>query len=152
MKLFAVLLFMTTGSCAASQASAPATPWKISLTSSGGLAGRGNGSYAIDSSGTIAVTTMTGKSCSFQASDEVRQRFSDLLASAKPREWKASYIPKDRCCDRFEYALTVDEAGTVTRTEWIDNPPPMPKDLAAIADALVDGPSSLRVLYAPRCH
>jgi hypothetical protein len=152
-KLSAILLIlMTLGSCAASQASAPATPWAISLTSSGGLAGRGNGSYAIDSTGKIAVTTMASRSCSFQATDEELRRFSDLLAAAKPEKWKASYIPEDRCCDRFEYSLTVDVAGTITKTEWIDNPLPMPKDLAAISDALVGGASSLRVIYGPQCR
>ncbi len=152
-KLSAFLLtLMTLASCAASQPSAPATPWTISLTSSGGLAGRGNGSYAINSSGEIAITTSLGRSCSFQATEEELRRFRSLLAAASPERWKASYMPEDRCCDRFEYTLTVDEAGKVITTEWIDDPVPMPKDLTAIADALTDGASSLRVTYGPRCH
>lgn len=153
MKLSAFLLMLVTiTSCAASQSAAPKTPWKISLDTSGGMAGRGAGNFSIDSDGNVAVTTMTRKRCTFKATDEELRHFTELLANAKPNTWKASYAPENRCCDRFEYALTIDEAGTVTKTEWIDDPLPMPKDLAGIADAMTRSATSLRAVYLPRCQ
>ena len=138
-------------SCAASQTK-PAEPWSIEVTSSGGLAGRGAGSYAIDSSGRISMTTMMGKSCTFTASEEEMRRFTELLTNARPETWAASYIPKDPCCDRFEYELTLDEAGTKHTVRWIDDPEPMPNDLAALTNAMVGPPPSLRVTYGPKCQ
>src|SRR5690349_133997 len=124
-KLSAVLLALVAfTSCAASQSSAPKTPWKISLETSGGMAGRGNGSISINSDGAIEVTMTMRKSCSFTATADELQRVRELLAAAKPSTWKASYAPENRCCDRFQYDFTVDEAGTVTKTEWIDDPQP----------------------------
>ncbi|HEX7831792.1 MAG TPA: hypothetical protein VF787_19205 [Thermoanaerobaculia bacterium] len=152
MKLSAFLLMlMTFASCAASQSTTPVTPWKLELTTAGGFSGRGNGAYTIDSSGNITIKTIGGKSCSFTATADELRRFNELLAKAKPREWKASYAPEDRCCDRIEYTLTLDQAGTVTKTEWIDDPLPMPADLTAIAEAINGGATSLRVVYVPQC-
>src|SRR4028118_2269004 len=87
MKLSAlgVLLLM---SCAASQTSQPpAGPWSIHLTTSGGITGRGNGTWSLASDGKGAVTTMNGKSCAFEATPEQRARFETLLANARPDTW-----------------------------------------------------------------
>jgi hypothetical protein len=131
-----LLMLMTLTSCAASQSAAPPTPWKLSLTTSGGFAGRGNGSVSLDSSGAIAVTTIANKSCTFTASADELQQFTNLLAAARPDAWKASYAPENKCCDRIEYTLTYDAAGKVTETSWIDDPLPMPGDLVAVSEAL----------------
>jgi hypothetical protein len=139
-------------SCAASSASKPATPWSLAVVSSGGITGRGAGNYSIDSAGNIALTTPTRQTCSFHATSEQLQRFTDLLAAASPAKWKASYKPKDHCCDRFEYGLTLDLAGTKTETGWIEDPEPMPSDLQALTEALVGGEGSLRAVYGPQCH
>jgi hypothetical protein len=151
MKLSLFVMIMTLASCSASQTTAPATPWKVSLTSSGGFAGRGHGSQAIDSSGAITVATMGGKTCSFDGTEDDVRRFGALLAAAKPEAWKASYIEPGQCCDMFEYQLTVDIAGQVSKTEWIDEAA-LPADLAALAEALTGGESSLRVRYGSRCE
>ena len=151
MKLSVMIAMMLTLSCAASRTK-PIEPWSIAVTSSGGLAGRGAGSYAIDSAGKISVTTMMGRSCTFQATDEEMSRFRELLTNARPETWNESYIPSDPCCDRFEYELTLDEAGAKTTVKWIDDPEPMPKDLAALTDAMVGAPPSLRVAYGSQCQ
>ncbi|HEX8617043.1 MAG TPA: hypothetical protein VF911_05590 [Thermoanaerobaculia bacterium] len=150
MKLSAlgVLLLM---SCAASQNSQPpAGPWSVQVTTSGGITGRGNGSWAIASDGKVAVTSMSGKSCAFDATAEQRARFGSLLANARPDTWSASYAPENRCCDRIEYTMTIEESGKQRKVEWIDDPLPMPRDLSAIVNA-VTGVPSLRTEYGDKC-
>jgi hypothetical protein len=146
-----IAMMMLTVSCAASRTQ-PAEPWSIEVTSSGGLAGKGAGSYAIDSTGKVSVTTMTGRSCTLKATDEEMRRFRELLTNARPESLQESYLPKDPCCDRFEYELTLDEAGTKHTVKWIDDPSPMPKDLTALTEAMVGGAESLRVKYGDQCR
>lgn len=150
MKLSAIAAMMLMLSCAASS-TAPVEPWSIEVTSSGGIAGKGAGSYSINSAGDVAVTSMTGKRCTFRATDEELTRFRELLTKARPDTWKVSYIPKESCCDRFEYEMTIDEAGEKHTVKWIDDPEPMPADLKALTDAMVGPPPSLRVTYGGKC-
>ncbi len=151
MKLSAlgVLLLM---SCAASQSSQPGSPWRIGVTTSGGITGRGNGSWAISSDGKVAVTSFSEKSCTFDATAEERARFEKLLGDAQPDTWKESYAPEDRCCDRIEYVMTVSVAGVERKTSWIDDPAPMPRDLAALVNAISGVAPSLRTEYGERCR
>jgi hypothetical protein len=151
MKLSVIATMMLMLSCAASR-TAPAEPWSISVTSSGGLAGRGAGSYSINSAGEVAVTTMMDKSCTYRATGEEMARFRELLTNARPETWNASYIPQESCCDRFEYELTLDEAGKKRTVRWIDDPAPMPEDLAALTNAMVGVSPSLRVTYGEQCQ
>lgn len=151
MKLSVVALMLLMLSCAASRTK-PVEPWKIEVTSSGGIAGRGAGSYAITSDGEVSVTTMLRKSCTFHATDAEMRRFAELLTNARPDTWDASYVPKDPCCDRFEYELTLDEGGVKHTVKWIDDPRPMPKDLAALTSAVVGPAPSLRATYGDQCR
>jgi hypothetical protein len=152
MKRSIIAAMLMTLSCAASSRTKPSEPWSVSVTSSGGLAGKGAGSYSINSAGAITVTTMTGTVCNVTASEEDMNRFRTLLMNSKPDAWNDSYIPEESCCDRFEYELTVDEAGTKRVVKWIDDPAPMPGDLKALTDAMVGGEESLRVKYGQNCR
>lgn len=147
--IFLVALLVT--ACAASRNDELAEPWRVGVTTEGGFAGRGIGAFSIQSNGTVEVTTMQGKRCTFQASEEERLRFRELLTAARPERWAPSYVPEEHCCDRIEYTLTLD-AGRTTTTRWIDEPLPMPDDLTALADRIVGGSESLRVTYDPRCQ
>lgn len=151
MKLSALAMILLMTSCAASQSRSDG-PWRIEVTTSGGLTGRGAGSYTVDSDGKISLTTTAGRTCPFEMTAKELDRLDKLVDQTRPDAWKDSYAPENRCCDRFEYKLTLDRAGTQHDTEWIDDPLPMPADLQAIADAIVGGPGSLRVEYAPRCQ
>lgn len=151
MKL-SVIAMMMIAACAASSGTKPVEPWRIDVTTSGGLAGRGNGSFAIDSAGQVTVTTMAGRSCTYQATDAERARFTELLTNARPDSWAEHYKPENDCCDRFQYDLTLDEAGKQTKTMWIDDPAPMPNDLAALVDAITGAGNSLRVVYQSQCQ
>lgn len=150
MKLSALAMIMF-AACAASQ-SGPARPWRIEVTTSGGIAGRGVGTYAISSGGEVTIVTMNGRTCTFQASTEDVARFERLLTDAKRESWNASYAPADRCCDRIEYTLTIDEAGSKRSVEWIDDPLPMPAGLVALSGALIGGEGSLRTRYTGLCR
>jgi hypothetical protein len=149
LSLMAALLMI---SCTNAHTSTPATPWRMGITSSGGITGRGNGGWAIDSDGKIEITSFGGKSCTFEATAEERARFSSLLANARTDTWKASYAPEDRCCDRIEYILTIDQSGGQRKVEWIDDPLPMPADLSAIVNAMSGVAPSLRTEYGEKCR
>ncbi|HYO77358.1 MAG TPA: hypothetical protein VE010_12915 [Thermoanaerobaculia bacterium] len=143
----AVLLLM---SCAASQSSAPPEPWRLAVTTSGGITGRGNGGWAIDDEGKIAVTSMGGKRCAFEATAAERSRFDTLFAKARPETWRTSYVPENPCCDRIEYTMTIDHGGTQREVKWVDDPAPMPADLEAIVNAVIGVPS-VRTEYGDKC-
>ena len=145
---FALALLM---SCAASQ-SAAVKPWKIEVTTSGGITGRGNGGWGIDSDGTVSVTSMARRQCTFEATPAERERFDTLMATARPDTWKDSYVPEDSCCDRIEYRMTVTHGGEERKIVWIDDPLPMPNDLQAIANAITGVAPSLRTEYGGRCN
>jgi hypothetical protein len=147
---FLLLLSMT--ACAASQ-SAPVEPWRVTVTSSGGLTGRGAGTYSIGSDGVMKVTTVVGKTCSFTATAEEIARVGKLLGAATPERWRESYLPEDTCCDRIEWTLTAEEGDRTFTTKWLDQAPPMPADLTALGGAIAGGGAqSLRLVYEPRCR
>ena len=148
LKLSAFLLIVL-AACASTR---PEEPWRIEVRTIGGLTGRGIGAFAIDSDGKIMVRQQNGNECAYDATPAELRRIRKLLGEAHPREWKASYTPKNTCCDRISYALFIDEASVVTRTEWIDGPLPMPDDLVALSNAIVGGTDSIRVESAKRCE
>ncbi|MBV8517189.1 MAG: hypothetical protein JO197_07260 [Acidobacteria bacterium] len=151
LSLRAIFLALLATACAA--APRPVRPWHLELASSGGIAGRGAGSYVLDSTGALTVTTMTRKQCSYQLSDAELQRVEKLLAAARLGTWKESYLPENTCCDRIEWDLTIDRAGTKRATKWLDEPP-LPKDLVALVHAIVapGDPHALASVYAERCR
>jgi hypothetical protein len=130
---FAALLFALAACTAASRT---IDPWKLELTSSGGIAGKGVGSISIDSGGAVRVTTSQGKECSFTATPAELRALQDALANAKPETWKSSYAPENVCCDRMTYELKASIGGKETAVTWIDDPLPMPADLTALIDAV----------------
>jgi hypothetical protein len=140
-----MLIVIAAVACAASQPK-PASPWRLDMATSGGFAGRGIGSAAIDSEGNVSVTTMSRKSCTYQASGEELTNVERLLASSEPAKW-GDYVPENKCCDRIEYELTYDEAGRKYVARWITEPLPMPEDLKKVSEAL-DG---LRQKYGEQC-
>ena len=152
MKLSPIFLSLTMALACTAARSGPERPWRIEVTTSGGLAGRGMGTFAIDSDGKIAIRRMNGEPCSYDATKEQLARIETLLGNADPARWRESYLPENTCCDRIEYAMTVDEGGEIASTRWIDDPAPMPQDLTALADAIVGGEKSIRAESAERCR
>ena len=148
MKLSAFCLIFL-AACTATHAT-PKKPWRVEVTSTGGIHGRGAGDYAIDSAGKVTARLFDNRPCTFTTSPEPVEA---ILAKARPAEWKESYVPENACCDRYEYTLTYDEAGAKTTTRWIDDPLPMPADLTALSQAMVGGEAtSIRMQAAGRCQ
>lgn len=151
MKLSAIMMMFMLAACSVSQ-STPAAPWSLEVATSGGIAGRGVGTYAIDSAGTVTVVSMNGTRCEFHATAEELSRIEQLLGDARPDGWNDAYIPSDPCCDRIEYVMTLEQKGGRREVRWIDDPLPMPADLEALTGALVGGADSLRVRYGGQCR
>jgi hypothetical protein len=151
MKLSMIAMMMF-AACAASSGTSPVEPWRLDVTTSGGFAGRGTGSFGIDSTGEVRITSMGGKRCTYRATEAELARFNRLLTSSKPGTWAEHYKPENDCCDRFQYDLTLDVGGKQTKTTWIDDPAPMPQDLAALVDAITGARDSLRVVYGAQCQ
>jgi len=112
-------------------------PWKLELTTSGGFTGRGSGSITLDSKGALNLKMPNGVQCSAEASEAELKQYDELLADARPHEWKRSYSPQNKCCDRIQHNLTLTTATKTYETEWISAPLPMPKDLSALGNALL---------------
>lgn len=135
--------------CAASQSNRPATPWHVTMETSGGITGGGVGNLTIHSDRKLEVTTMARRSCSFEATEEELATFTRLVADARPEQWEASYAPENECCDRIDWRLTIDEAGKTATTRWIDDPgKPLPRDVEALGAAF----RALRERYHQQCR
>lgn len=152
MKLSRIFLALTIVTACAAARSKPERPWRIEVSTSGGITGEGIGTFAIDSDGRVAVRGMNGAECSYAATKGELEHIETLLGNTRREAWRESYVPENSCCDRIEYALTVDEAGEITSTRWLDGPPPLPKDLHALAEAMVAGETSIRAASAERCR
>jgi hypothetical protein len=110
-------------------------PWKLELTTGGGFTGQGLGSITLDSGGAIHVKTPFRGECDSRATATELASYEALLAKARPKTWRESYMPENRCCDRVDFHLTLTIVDRSWKTEWMP-PEPMPKDLTALGDEL----------------
>ena len=111
-----VLLLLLAGlaGCAGSYAG-PRYPWRVEISTEGGLAGRGVGSYSIGSDGKATARLMDDRACTWAVTAEPVRGVEELLAAARPWKWDESYVPAERCCDRVHYTLTYDDVKGVMR-------------------------------------
>ncbi|HVE71500.1 MAG TPA: hypothetical protein VNI54_09050 [Thermoanaerobaculia bacterium] len=151
MKLSRILFSLMIVAACSGFRSAPERPWRIEVSTTGGLTGRGIGGFAVDSDRKVEVRRMNGEVCRYTMTGEELAHIERLLAEARPERWRESYLPENTCCDRIISTFTVDEAGDVVTTRWIDAPPASPKDLAALANAIVGPEKSIRAESAERC-
>lgn len=151
----AILLVVALGlaGCATQQL-VTAGPWTVEVSTSGGLSGRGAGSYAVTSEGTITVVTPERRTCTFQATGEELSRITRLLADSRPERWAVDYLPEETCCDRFGWTLTLTTPERTFTTRWIDAPEPMPAPLVALASAIAwnGDRTNVRHVYGSRCQ
>jgi hypothetical protein len=141
-----ILMITLMMSCAVSQSTDE--PWRLGMETSGGITGKGTGSWSISSDGKVEVRSMSGTACSDRATEDELRRIDEALAAAKPDSWSESYVPEERCCDRIEYVMTIDTGRTKRTVTWIDDPRPMPSDLRAVIEAL----QGIRAEYVTRCR
>jgi hypothetical protein len=133
--------------------------WSIELTTSGGFDGRGSGGLTVtsrgESMGELTVVRRDGKSCHFTITGSEKGTINQLLRSATPGKWVASYAlasNPEGCCDQIRTTLKLSDGKTTYTTYWFNRSGPMPADLTAIARRLFgDDPASLRSHYLPKC-
>ena len=151
MKLSRMLMSVLIVAACVGARSAPRRPWRIEVSTTGGMTGRGTGNFAVDSDGNVDVRRMNGEACTYAIAKEELDRIEALLGAAEPRKWRESYLPENTCCDRVIFTLKIDEDGDISATRWLDAPPQAPKDLFALADAIVGPEHSLRADSAEHC-
>jgi len=108
------------GKKAAAHARPPARPkvsaWRLKLTSSGGISGRGGGEVIITSRGEVVagrppVANQVGPSCKGRLRPSRLRAISRAVLSARPATWRARYVDPqnpDGCCDQFSYQLELE--------------------------------------------
>jgi hypothetical protein len=148
----AILMASCSAAPHAEQGDVASKPWRIELTTAGGIAGKGTGALTASSTQDLTLTSMTGKRCEFTLTDTETGTISTILEDAAPSAWSQSYVPEDPCCDRIEYEMTISIGGEIHSVVWIDDPLPMPEDLRKLVNAITAGPDNLRAKYAERCR
>lgn len=146
-RIVSLIVVVLLAACAGSQQPAD-EPWRVEMTSSGGIAGKGMGSLAIDSAGAFTVTTMSGKTCPDKLSDDESQRLAKAVANAKPETWQKPGA-ESICCDRIEWSLALTVGGKTHTVTWIDDPKfAMTDDLRALTNVLAD----IRASHMAKCR
>jgi hypothetical protein len=129
--------------------------WSLELTTGGGFDGRGSGGLTVTSGGELTVARRDGKSCRFTITGNEKRSINQLLRSAAPGKWVASYAlasNPEGCCDQIRTTLKLSDGKTTYTTYWFNRSGPMPADLTALVRRLFgDDPASLRSHYTPKC-
>lgn len=118
-------------------------PWKLSVSSSGGMTGSGI-ALTVTSAGTVNVEQYPRKEhCSGRVPPEELSAIETLIAKARPSTWKREYVdPKNRdgCCDMFHSSLTLERgvapAASTRETSWnTATASRLPANLSKLAEA-----------------
>jgi hypothetical protein len=140
----------------------PATPsaptvsdWKIEMTTDGGFAGIGVGGLTVSSDGSLTITLMSSKKCTYQLTAAELQSLNAAVNNARPGSWLECYSLADtrtHCCDLVRTTMTLSEHGNrdVFTTSWLTGAPPFPMDLENLVD-LLRGPAGIDARYRPLC-
>lgn len=64
------------------------------------------------------------------------QAVFDTIATANFQSLKASYVPKDTCCDRFTHVITVQTGSEAHTVTTIDQAPDEPAALTAVLQTI----------------
>jgi hypothetical protein len=124
--------------------------WRIEISTSGGVTGRGVGGMSVSADGALAPRS----GCALRLTESDLRAISELVDKAKPEEWKPSYVTPANphgCCDQVKTTLTLTRGEKRWTSTWYNDHLPMPADLEAIADALFSNPKSVRSRYKAQC-
>ena len=136
------------------RASLPApADWKIEITTTGGIAGTGTGGLTVSSNGTLVITLINKKSCTYPLTASELQMISAALANAAPGKWLECYSLADvstHCCDMVTTTMKLSQRGgrDVFVTSWLMAP--LPADLQGLVDVL-RGPAGIDTRYRQLC-
>lgn len=90
--------------------------WRLKLTSSGGISGRGGGEVTINSRGEVVAVRppaggRPGPACEARLRPSQLRALGQAVLSARPAAWRALYVDPqnpDGCCDQFSYQLELE--------------------------------------------
>lgn len=118
MKTIILILLLSTG--LAAQVRPPVrskvSAWRLKLTSSGGISGRGGGEVTINSRGEVVSVRppaggRVGPSCAGKLRPSQLRALGRAVLSAKPAAWRTRYVDPqnpDGCCDQFSFQLELE--------------------------------------------
>lgn len=114
--------------------------WRVSLVSSGGIAGEGTGNVVASSDGNVTVERLT-RTCHSKLTAENLRGLQRSVAAVAPGRWQTGYLPSDQqvCCDRLSWRLDVELEGTDgtvrhAQADWHEAAVnQLPEDLADLA-------------------
>lgn len=154
--LFLILLLLTVLPAQAGQSTAKpgagkkVSSWRLKISSSGGISGRGGGEVTITSRGAVVARRPSaggpvGPSCEGVLRPAQLRAIKQAVSSARPAAWRARYVdPKnpDGCCDQFSFQLELElnsSAGappqTYTTGWYEESRKLLPKDLGELVRA-----------------
>jgi hypothetical protein len=142
--IFAVLMLISGDSPA----------WRVEITTTGGFAGRGQGSLNIAADGALNFHSTCGQRL---GADDLKP-IAILVTKAKPEQWKASYVRPSNpngCCDMIKTTLTLTRGGRKWTSTWYSDHDALPADLDALINALWLAPQpspSIRERYERLCN
>ena len=133
----------------------PPADWKIEISTTGGIAGVGTGGLTLSSNGTLVITLINKKSCSYQLTASELQMAGSAIGAASPGGWLECYVLADtrtHCCDLITTTMTMTRNGgrDVYVVSWLTGTPPFPADLQNLVDVL-RGPAGIDARYRQLC-
>lgn len=133
----------------------PVADWQIEITTTGGITGTGTGGLTVSSKGTLVITLINKKQCTYSLTASELQMVSAAVAGTTPGNWLECYSLADvstHCCDLITSTMRLTQRGgrDVYITSWLTGTPPFPADLQNLVDVL-RGPSGIDGHYRPLC-
>jgi len=121
-------------------------PWRVEVTTYGGLSGRGAGAVKVRSGGEIEVVTLSGQRCERRLETTALAKLGQALRRARPTRWRSRYFMPDNptgCCDQVSTTLAVIRGtGPAEKrfvTGWFDESRRLvPHDALALQEAAMD--------------
>jgi hypothetical protein len=104
----------------------------ITYQRSGGFVGA-NDTWTIDPQGKVIHQ---GSGTSTQLTSDQLTELTVAIRSANFTAFADSYIPKDTCCDRYEYAITITLNDHFKTVRTSDASPTAPMELTQLVDTL----------------
>ena len=122
--------------------------WQLTLDSTGGLNGQGQGRVVVASDGKVEASRL-GRTCSVTLAGDDLRAIQQAVGAVAPGNWGADYQPSKTqvCCDRVSWQLEVtlqmsDGAKRTAHADWhesaIGQLPPDLRAVAMVAERVLD--------------
>jgi hypothetical protein len=139
---------MVFGVVACSPPSSEQFHWRLDLSSTGGIGGKGDGQVVMTSDGKV-VSSRSGGTCEVTLSSDELRAIQQAVGAVAPGNWETDYQPAktEVCCDRVTWRLEVtletsDGTKRTAHAEWheaaMNQLPPDLRALALVAERVLD--------------